>query len=213
MNLAGLPHKGGAVSREKNMNHSDETMRQRRDFQLPEGNNIEAYRKKVARAAPKMTIFSNLTMLPPEGVLVGGATGAGDDPAGATVGGLGGLALGDVEEGVAVGGEVAGAGLTAVGAGVEAGGGVAGLGAGAALGETVGAGGGDTVGELAGAGPVVDVLGAADGALGVAAGAVGFADGALAGEVEGLCAQQLPPIRPKMSATVIIVFNAAIVLR
>jgi hypothetical protein len=187
------------------MNHSDETMRQRRDFQLPEGNDIEAYRRKVARAAPKTTIFSNLTMLPPEGVLVGGATGAGDDPEGATVGGLGGLAIGDIQGGVAVEGEVAGA--------VGAGGGVAGLGAGAALGETVGAGGGDTVGELAGAGPVVDVLGAEDGALGVAAGDVGVADGALAGEAEGLCAQQLPPIKPKMSATVIIVFNAAIVLR
>lgn len=33
VNLEGLPQKGGAVSREKNMNHADKTMWARTDFQ------------------------------------------------------------------------------------------------------------------------------------------------------------------------------------
>jgi len=169
----------------------------------------------VARAAPKMTIFSNLTMFPPEGVLLeGGTTGGGDDVGAPPVvegGGLGGLE--DAVGGVAVGvGVETGGGVAVVGAGVEAGGEAVGLGVGAAFGEAEGTGARDPD-EGLGAGALVDAFGAGAGALGVADGALGVGAGALAGEPEGPCAQQLPPVRPNMSTTVIIVFNSAIVLR
>lgn len=153
-------------------------------------------------------------MFPPEGVLLEGVTPGGEDVGGTPgvkVGGLGGLE--DAGGGVAVGVEAGGVAVEAgVGAGVEAGGEAVGLGVGAAFGEAEGAGAGDPD-EGLGAGALVDGFGAGAGALGVAAGALGVGAGALAGEPEGPCAQQLPPIRPNMSTTVIIVFNSAIVLR